>query len=189
MTDAVDAAVLAALEALADTEGCVWASRAEVATRCGVGTDAVKNAQIRLLDAGRIDVHVHGDRKIPRVVRSEPASQTFEWGGDLQSAKRWSLELAACKDRKLTPTMKMVGWGLREHAHIRDGTVYMSSAGLAKRLGRNPDNVGKDRAALQRAGWFLDTGERRSHPAGGNAMKVWKLSVPPCECGAHGIIS
>jgi hypothetical protein len=115
----------------------------------------------------------------------QPESSGFEWDNGLQSAKAWSLELMACKAKGLTPTMKMVGWVLREHGHMRDGTVYLSSGKMAELLNRNEDNVKKDRAALQNAGWFEFTGEYRMHAMSQNAMKVWRFTVPSCSCGAH----
>ncbi|MFR9802337.1 helix-turn-helix domain-containing protein [Pseudonocardia sp. RS010] len=112
------------------------------------------------------------------------AEPRFEWDRGLQSAKEWSLELAAC--REIGPTAKLVGWVLREYAHTETGTVYLSSGRLAADLGRNEDNVKTYREKLQTAGWLEWTGEYRYHPGSPNRMKLWRLTVPDCPCGHHG---
>ncbi|MFD3561647.1 hypothetical protein ACFWVU_18475 [Streptomyces sp. NPDC058686] len=91
--------------------------------------------------------------------------------------KRWTLTLFGCNRKGLTPSVKILGATIGQHADYRDGTVYVGSDRLGAILGISESKVFERRKALKGSGWMVDTGRTKGR------AKVYKLTIPDCECG------
>ena len=151
-------------------------------------SSGVIRTQVEELPAGSFDPETHDGQRTVYVLTTpaKPAKEKNprpEWcrpaiAGHKTSItyyREWGYALGRSN---LSPTAKFVGMLFKEHAHRGKpdhpdfGTCYRGAEGMAKELGKHRNTVSKYITELVRAGFLVDTGERK-----GRAIKFF-IAIP-----------